>query len=246
MKKLHMVQVDGGYFLMGLQVESVEQALELYHGMLHTVKVPDFLISRNLVSQQSYAIVMGNDPFGDRRDDDAPMTGISWSDAIRFCNGLSRVEGRETAYAIDGDEVSCNWNAKGYRLPTEAEWEFVARGGVFGKPRELFSDKFKEKLSGGEGPNDKHTGNVVTKRNKLGVRDMICSVWQWCWDWYGENYYEHAPVYHPKGPDTGAFRVIRGCVRSNGLNNGGLGQRQYAKPGTVSSEIGFRVVLCAY
>lgn len=77
MKKLHMVQVDGGYFLMGLQVESVEQALELYHGMLHTVKVPDFLISRNLVSQQSYAIVMGNDPFGDRRDDDAPMTGIS-------------------------------------------------------------------------------------------------------------------------------------------------------------------------
>ena len=156
--------------------------------------------------------------------DKHPVTVISWYDAVMYCNWLSRKEGFTPVYTIDKsredpnnssvfDEfkwtVSCNWKANGYRLPTEAEWEYAARGGTKSKGYKYSGSDDIGSVAWYYDNSDWQTHAVGTKApNELGIYDMSGNLWEWCWDWYG--YYPESRSSDPKGAGAGSYRVLRG------------------------------------
>jgi sulfatase modifying factor 1 len=153
--------------------------------------------------------------------EDHPVTNVSWNDAVAYCNALSQLEGLKPYYQIDGDKVSV-LGGDGYRLPTEAEWEYACRAGdparySFGDDAASLGD---HAWFGGNSENKTHP--VGRKQaNKFGLFDMHGNVLEWCGDWYGATYYgaSPSPVVDPSGPFDGSGRVIRGgswCVAAGG------------------------------
>jgi len=187
------------------------------------VTVSDYWIGKYEVTQAEWEEVMGNNPscfIGAN----LPVEMVSWYDCIEYCNRRSQREGLTPVYTIDETRqdpnntnrydnvkliVTVNWSANGYRLPTEAEWEYAAGGGQL-------SRNFT--YSGSESVGDvawyySNSGNtthpVGTKyANELGLYDMSGNVFEWCWDWwYGDNVGTES---NPKGPNSGSYRVFRG------------------------------------
>ena len=120
-----MVLIEGGTFQMGSPTAEPERDAD---ETLHEVTVADFMMSRTEVSQQEYERVMGKNP-SERKGNDLPIENVTWYDAVAYCNALSQQKGLTPCYTISGTTVTWNLNANGYRLPTEAEWEYAARGG---------------------------------------------------------------------------------------------------------------------
>ena len=161
------------------------------------------------VTQGQYRRLMGGAarPYFDGLDA-APMENVTWLDAVHFCNALSEVEGLPPYYRIDGERVSRH-GGPGYRLPTEAEWEYACRAGAgaayhFGDDPGLlphhawFQDNSRDSVQPvGSWP-----------ANAFGLHDMHGNVWEWCWDWYAP--YDPAACIDPTGPATGGGRVLRG------------------------------------
>jgi formylglycine-generating enzyme required for sulfatase activity len=176
---------------------------------VHTVNIKTFYMGKHEVTQKEWREIMGNNP-SNFKGDNLPVENVSWFDAIEYCNKLSIKEGLTPAYRGSGDGITCDWNANGYRLPTEAEWEFAAKGGI--------KDYLVYEYSGGnnvgtvawyDGNSGRSTHPVGTKAvNSLGIYDMSGNVWEWCWDRY-ESYSSGAQD-NPRGPVSGAYRVIRG------------------------------------
>ncbi|NQV17667.1 MAG: SUMF1/EgtB/PvdO family nonheme iron enzyme [Armatimonadetes bacterium] len=200
-----MIFVQGGTFEMGDHYfEGDEDELPV-----HSVYLDSYYIGKYEVTQAEYEAVVGTNPsyfIGD----DLPVEQVSWYDAVTFCNLKSQQEGLTPCYNLD--DWSCNFSANGYRLPTEAEWEYAARGGV------NWTDDYRH--SGcheiGELPyyawySDDQTHPVGTKLpNQLEVFDMSGNVWEWCNDWYGFDYYSSSPPSNPHGPDDEFGRILRG------------------------------------
>jgi formylglycine-generating enzyme len=150
-----------------------------------------------------------------------PVIHVSWNDAISYCNWLSKLEGLRPVYDLQGT-VKPDWTANGYRLPTEAEWEYAAREGGkkvrFGNgkniadPKEINfagSKEYKKDYSVvGEYRYKTVPVGSLQCPNALGLHDMSGNVVEWCWDWYGT--YPTVLESNPKGPDTGSNRVFRG------------------------------------
>ncbi len=120
-----MVLIEGGTFQMGSPSTEPERDAD---ETLHEVTVADFLMSPTEVSQQEYEAVMGNNP-SNRKGSNLPVENVTWYDAIAYCNALSQREGLTPCYDVTGTNVTWHLDANGYRLPTEAEWEYAARGG---------------------------------------------------------------------------------------------------------------------
>jgi formylglycine-generating enzyme required for sulfatase activity len=174
----------------------------------HNVSVSAFYLDKVPVTQELYEKVMGVNP-SKRKDPQNPVERTQWTDAVRLCNKCSEQEGLTPCYNLD--TWTCNFDADGYRLPTEAEWEYACRAGGSGKY--CFGDAENDlpqyawlKVNSQGKPHP-----VGQKRpNRWGLYDMHGNVWQWCHDWYGETYYTQSPAQDPRGPATGKMRVLRG------------------------------------
>jgi formylglycine-generating enzyme required for sulfatase activity len=145
--------------------------------------------------------------------------GVDWYDAAAFCNWLSDKEGRTPCYSGAGKGTACDFSADGYRLPTEAEWEYAARGGQQGRGTKYAGSDNPDEAGWYAANSDGRTHPVGEKLpNELGLYDMSGNAFEWCWDWYGEDYYASSPANDPKGPPapmtTKPWELIR--VRRGG------------------------------
>ena len=201
---IEMVAIPGGFFEMGSSKGAADES------PVHKVWVGPFLIDRYEVVQEQYVKLVGANP-SSFKDPGRPVDTVTWTDAALYCNLRSRAEGLEPCYDEQSDTWQCNFKANGYRLPTEAEWEYACRAGTereyyFGSdPRAL------KKYAWYAGNSSKKTHLVGQKKpNQWGLYDMYGNVAEWCNDVYDENYYKMSPSNDPRGPEEGEIKVLRG------------------------------------
>jgi len=196
-----MVLVPAGGFAMGDATGKPEEKP-------HAVTVAAFHIDVDPVTQELYQKVMGVNP-SKQKNPQAPVAGVQWVDAARFCNKCSEMDGLRPCY--DPKTWACDFEADGYRLPTEAEWEYACRAGTTTKY--YFGDAASD-LAANAWTKQNSEGKVrpvgQKSPNAWGLHDMHGNVWQWCNDWYDEAYYASSPKESPRGPAEGKQRVLRG------------------------------------
>ena len=195
-----MVLLPGGTFIMGYEDEIDSPP--------HEVTISAFYIDTHLVTQEQYEKLMGENP-SRWKGKTNPVEQMRWSDAIKYCNARSKAEGFESCY--DLNTWKCNFAANGYRLPTEAEWEYACRAGTmtayfFGDDAsKLKAYAWFEDNSGGK---PRPVGQ--RQANPWGLSDMHGNVWEWCNDFYKVDYYQESPKENPRGPEIGETKVLRG------------------------------------
>ena len=186
-----MVEVRGGTFTMGV---TNEQGSEPYDDKkpAHSVTLSSYYIGETQVTQALWKAVMGSNPSG-FKGDDLPVEYVSWHDCQKFIEQLNKKLG------------------KTFRLPTEAEWEFAARGGNKSMGYQYSGSNNVKDVAWYDGNSGGKTHPVKTKKaNELGLYDMSGNVWEWCNDWYDSQYYSSSPSNNPTGPSSGTNRVCRG------------------------------------
>jgi formylglycine-generating enzyme required for sulfatase activity len=218
-------------------------------GPQHRVTVGSFYMGKYEVTQKEYQALMGRNP-SEFKGDNLPVEHVSWYDAVNYCNARSRSEGLTPAYTVAGTDVTWNRSANGYRLPTEAEWEYACRAGTttpFSTGNNITTNQANYNGNipyngNAKGTYRKKTTPVGTfTSNPWGLYDMHGNVWEWCWDWY--DVYGTSAQTDPVGASSGSTRVFRG----GGWNNGGWIQRSAVRgtddtPSTRNSYLGFRLV----
>ena len=174
----------------------------------HAVSIASFWIDKYSVTQELYEKVTGKNP-SKRKDPKSPVVRVQWVDAVAFCNRCSEMDGLKPCY--DLRTWACDFEADGYRLPTEAEWEYACRAGSKTKYATGDDAAALEKIAWFKETSAGVTHPVGEKApNAWGLHDMHGNVWQWCNDWYGEAYFKESPKENPRGPATGEMRVLRG------------------------------------
>ncbi len=190
------------------------------------------------------------DPYFSQSEVD-PVVLVSWYAAVKFCNWLSRKEGLTVAYSGSGKDIQCDYSSNGYRLATEAEWEYAAEGGHKSRGYEYPGSKYAYAGSNLEDEvgwhyfnSGKKTHPVEQKKpNELGFYDMSGNVWEWCWDWYGK--YSLSEQADPRGPSTGSERVCRGGGWDSYEWRMRVESRFHINPLFGTNTTGFRVVRTA-
>jgi formylglycine-generating enzyme required for sulfatase activity len=167
---------------------------------------------------------------------------VSWQEAVEYCNKRSVKEGLTPAYSGSGNEIRCNLSASGYRLPTEAEWEWAARGGGKDPLEYTYSgSNSADAVAWYDGNSGNTTHPVGAKRpNSLGLYDMSGNVWEWCWDWFG-SYSGNAQT-DPTGVASGSYRVLRGGGWYFSAGSPRSADRGGGTPTNRGVDLGFRVV----
>jgi len=233
---IEMVTVQGSTFTLGCRDSNCNNR-EL---PTHSVMLSSFTIGKYVVTQAQWILVMGNNP-SYFSGNNLPVEQVSWIDIVGTSGNYMDLNG--TRYFENGFIFKLNQiTGKSYRLPTEAEWEYAARGGNQGSVTNIYS---------GSSTIDNvawyfNNSNVKTQPvgslspNELGIYDMSGNVWEWCTDWYGD--YTSPTKINPTGPTSGLNRVLRGGSWLVGAQNCRVAYRNYDSPNTRSSSIGFRVV----
>jgi len=227
-----MIQVPNGWFIMGDEQGDVDEKP-------HKVYIDSFYIDKYLVTQEEYEKIMGENTarWKGRKN---PVEQVRWSDAVKYCNARSRREGLQPCYNLETWE--CNFDANGYRLPTEAEWEYACRAGT--KNSYSFGDN-SQKLrnyawfKGNSGGRPRPVGKKLP--NPWGLYDMHGNVWEWCSDFYKVDYYQESPEKNPKGPTTGDTKVVRGGCFSATANKCRSSYRYNEDPGYTDICFGYDI-----
>ncbi|MGB2866237.1 MAG: formylglycine-generating enzyme family protein [Sedimentisphaerales bacterium] len=229
--KTKMVLLPGGTFTMGDENE--------IDATPHEITVSAFYIDTNLVTQEQYEKLMGDNPSRWKADKN-PVEQMRWSDGVRYCNARSESEGLEPCY--DLDTWKCNFAANGYRLPTEAEWEYACRAGTttayfFGDDvSKLKAYAWFEDNSGGK---PRPVGRKPA--NTWGLYDMHGNLWEWCNDFYKVDYYQESPGENPRGPETGETKVLRGGAWKFSAENCNSAYRYNENPGYADVCFGYDI-----
>jgi len=269
-----MVLIAGGAFYMGSPVTEPNRA---GNETQHLVAVSPFFMDIYPVTQAQYQAVTGDTP-SYFKGANLPVEMVTWYDAVEFCNKLSVKEGLEPVYTItdrvhpngypiSAAAVTADWAKNGYRLPTEAEWEFACRGDYPDKAANTATKPFGvgadnqmaynlanfyayypyDKAMGGEFSDVLCTGYIGKTSvvgsygaNNYGLFDMHGNVWEWCWDWH--DTYPQRGLTDYRGPDSGANRIVRGGSWYSYSRSLRSACRTCNDPGGRDSDIGFRVV----
>lgn len=220
-----MILVKGDTFVMGASLQEGGENED--EQVLHNVTLGSFYICETQVTQKQWNTIMGNNP-SKIKYDNYPVTNVSWYDCQNFIKKLNEITGLK------------------FRLPTEAEWEFAARGGQKGKHNGY-------KYSGGNtitnimwysNNSENHPHEVSLKQsNELGVFDMSGNIWEWCSDWY-ENY-DTMQTFNPQGPIDGKEKVCRGGSFMSEAKECRVSIREKDNPNEESEDVGFRLVISA-
>ena len=198
----NFVRINGGTFTMGSPANEPGRDSD---EVQHQVTVSSFYMGKYEVTQREWFDVTGTNP-SSFKGDNLPVETINWFDAVAYCNKRSQKEGLTPAYTINGRNVTWNKNANGYRLPTEAEWEYACRAGT------ITAYNTGDTINGNTGWYSANSGNTThpvgqKPANRWGLHDMHGNVAEWCWDWYGT--YPTRAQTDPTGASSGSFRVIR-------------------------------------
>ena len=204
---VEMVALPGGEFMMGNSDGNPEE------GPPHKVRVSPFMMDKFEVTHDQFAKVQLPDPSHWQENPKTPVERVRWRDAKAYCNERSRLEGLKPCYDEKTADWDCDYSADGYRLPTEAEWEYAARAGSatpydFGSPEKLGQYAWYS-----ENAEHKTHGVGQKKPNSWGVFDLYGNVSEWCEDVYSTTYYKESPAADPTGPPSpgrDVKRVMRG------------------------------------
>jgi len=265
---IEMVLISGGTFTMGSDLKQDNSAKPP-----HLVTLSDFYMGKYEVTQEQYEAVMGANPSIFLSEDNEngtpgklPVENVNWYDAIVFCNKLSVAEELTPAYSISGSTDPTIWEnvprllsddniniwkavkivtgSTGYRLPTEAQWEYACRAGT----TTVYNTGDTADAAGWYSDNSEgKTHEVGKKTGQWGLYDMHGNVWEWCWDWYA-NYPDPAPAEQtdPVGPTNGSNRMRRGGgwdSNESNLRPAFRSTLSYRRPYEAFNNTGFRVVL---
>ena len=202
-----MVYLPGGEFEMGGDRGNADER------PAHRVMLSGFLIDKTEVTHAMFDAAQLPDPSHWKDDPQKPVESLRWRDAKLYCNERSLMEGLMPCYDEAMPGLPCNFAADGYRLPTEAEWEYAARAGTDGDYDFGAASKLGQ-YAVYDGNGGKRTSPVGTKKaNRWGIHGLYGNVSEWCQDAYDPGYYAVSPSQDPTGPDAGAAdvkRVIRG------------------------------------
>ena len=218
----NMIRVDGGSFTMGATKEMKKPNKD--EKATHQVTLSTYYIGETEVTQGLWKAVMGNNPSFKTDDGKLPVEQVSWFDCKAFINKLNELTNRK------------------FRLPTEAEWEFAARGGNKSRHTQYSGSSYIDEVAWFNGNNGSEPHPVASKKaNELGIYDMTGNVWEWCQDWYGS--YTTVPKTNPVGAAVGRYRVLRGCSFLDNANNCRLSARNFDVPDIRCRNLGLRLVL---
>lgn len=218
-----MVLVKGSTFQMGSNYNKDEKPI-------HSVTINDFYIGKYEVTQFQWQTIMGRNPSKFDNCENCPVENVSWNDIQTFVKKLNQKTGKK------------------YRLPTEAEWEYAARGGIAS-----IGSTNTNSYSGSNNLEDvgwyKESSGSLThlvggkKPNELGLYDMSGNVWEWCFDWHDSHYYAKSQTTNPQGPPSGSYRVCRGGSWIDSKENCRVTFRNFYGPSFGRRDLGFRLVL---
>ncbi|MCX6878421.1 MAG: SUMF1/EgtB/PvdO family nonheme iron enzyme [Verrucomicrobia bacterium] len=265
-----MVLIPAGTFTMGNSVAAdtditdavpVSVTLSAYYLAVNEVTLSQWQAVYYWATSNGYTFTNA----GAGKGANHPVHSVNWYDCAKWCNARSEMENLTPCYTVSGvtyktgesNDVACNWTASGYRLPSEAEWEKAARGGLVGQ-RFPWGDTITQDLAnyygntsysydlgpngynpigsvGGTSPATSPVGSFAA--NGYGINDMAGNVLEWCWDWYGTPY---AGGSNPRGPTSGSVRVRRGGSWSYFAGNCRAAHRSHGSPGFDFNYMGFR------
>lgn len=250
-----LILIQGGTFIMR---SPKEERLREADETSHEVRVNSFYADPYEVTQKDYQTIMGKNP-SSHKGDKKPVSNVTWYDAIRYCNKLSKKNGYQPVYKIKGKTVTWNRRADGYRLLTEAEWEYAARAGkdsIFYTGKQLTSDQsnyygdypylieenYWETKDPSVVPGEYRdtTMNVNSfEANAFGMYNMHGNVSEWCFDYYSS--YGKGKKNNPAGPKEGTLRINRGGGFNDYAKHCRLAYRSVADPDSADRNLGFRI-----
>ena len=202
-----MVSLPGGEFAMGSDRGNADEA------PAHKVKLSAFLMDKFEVTHEQFAKAQLPNPSHWQDSPQKPVEQVRWRDAKRYCNERSLLEGLKPCYNEKTTDWDCDYSASGYRLPTEAEWEYACRAGTDGPYDFGRADKLRQYAWMAENSDQKTHAVGQKKPNGFGICDLYGNVSEWCEDVYSPTYYKESPAGDPHGPPNpgkDVKRVIRG------------------------------------